>query len=297
MKYVPLLLALVSSSSYASRDLPSLLHRLKNRTVAKANITVVTDKLLRSVGVGAAAVFILCSNLGCSLSESGNSARTASQEHSGSERASMSDAERAKERERARQRERRRRERLGERYEQRYGDSKYEGEYQGEAYRLRSGDELASEKLGDLSAPIRFSASSRRYRVGEYVYFVHDSVAYSGTVLSDLGKYKYAINIDSAGYARSTAAVSGHDIIAAYKPNEDEKRLEGESVLVAGDGRRVKYRNGTIVRFYDDGYVEIRVNSETHNDGLQIMLKRPYIIFVDGSLPLAEGGFDMGSSF
>ena len=290
MRYVILVLLLVGSSAYASRNLPALLHKIKQHTAVTR--TVVTDKLRHSLGL--AAIVIVCSSGGCSLSESfSEEERPASSSTSGSTRAEMSDEERAAEREQARRREQRRRLRLGERYGERYGDPNNEGQYRGEVYRVRSGDDLDMEKLGDFSVP------KRSYRGGDHIYFIRDSIARSGTIQKKLDYNRYVVEIDSAGYARATATVSGHDIIARYRPSETERSFEGENVLVAGDDKYVKYRHGTVVRFYDDGYVEIRVDQETpaDGDGERTRLKRSYTIFVDGSLSLAEGGFVFGDSF
>ena len=291
MKYIPLFVALVGASgAFASRALPALLHKVGSRAAVAAS-SAVTDKL--RYGLGVTAIVIACGSMGCSLAESLAESKGHSREARSSARAGLRDEARAAEQERAQQRIKRRRERLGARYEGRYGDPRpRRGIYTpGETYRARSGDDLAMEGLGGLSIPMR------RYGAGDHVYFVSDDVARSGTLQKYLGNSRYLVKIDSAGYARSTATVSGHDIIAAYRPSEDEQSFEGANVLVASDSKRVKYRHGTILRFYDDGYVEIRVERETWTDGTQVVLRRSYTVFVDGSLSRAEGGFELGDAF
>lgn len=139
-----------------------------------------------------------------------------------------------------------------------------------------------------------FEYQDYEYEYNERIYFLRNGLAYSGQVKKPLDDDRYVVQVNDTD-ERTT--VSENDIRGRYAPNKKEYFLQGEAVLLEGNREGIKHRHGTIVRFYDDGYVEIRIIYETTFSDDHIELADPYTIFVDENLTLAEGGFVVGNFF
>ena len=130
--------------------------------------------------------------------------------------------------------------------------------------------------------------------VGEKLYFVRGGLAYGGVVKQRLDDGMYLVKVNGTN---QTTTISKSEIGGEYDPSRDECRLEGSAVVLAGDRDGIKYRNGILKHYYEDGYVEIRITHETmHNDNV-VELHEPYTIFVDEDASLHEGGFVIGDFY
>ena len=129
---------------------------------------------------------------------------------------------------------------------------------------------------------------------GDKIYFLRDGLAYGGVVKKQLDDGTYLVKVNGTN---QTTTISRSEIGGEYEPSREERLLEGSAVVVAGDRDGIKYRNGVLKRYYNDGYVEIRITHETmHNDNI-VELHEPYTIFADEDAPLPKGGFVIGDFY
>ena len=129
---------------------------------------------------------------------------------------------------------------------------------------------------------------------GDKLYFMRSGLAYGGAVKQRLDDGTYLVKVNGT---EQTTTISKSEIGGEYDPSFDERQREDCAVVLAGDRDEVKHRHGVLKRYYDDGYVEIRITQETMYNNDVVELHEPYTIFADKDAPLDKGGFVVGDFY